>query len=379
MSLPELPDATWTPRREWRRRSQRLRASSLVVAQMCVAVSLAWLVATEALGHPQPFFAPIAAVICVTSATGRRRWVVVELVVGVAVGIGVGELLLAVIGRGVWQLALVVAIASAVALLLDVGRLAVIQACTSAILLVTVRPVTGSVETVALERFVDALVGGAVGLAVTALLAYDPARTLRRDVDAVLSELADLLASTAKALRWGDPGVAWTALQRGRSLETPLRELTDTAASSRELSRISPFRWRQREPIARYAHSLRYVDHAVRDARVLARRVHTMLRRGARDGVVAAPALDRLASAVRLFADDLAERQHVDDVREALVEVARSATDALPVERTLGLSVVVAQTRALAADLIYATGTTVDELDRLLEPRRGESGSDPGG
>ncbi|MDQ3104839.1 MAG: FUSC family protein [Actinomycetota bacterium] len=379
MSLPELPDATWTPRREWRRRSQRLRASSLVVAQMCVAVSLAWLVATEALGHPQPFFAPIAAVICVTSATGRRRWVVVELVVGVAVGIGVGELLLAVIGRGVWQLALVVAIASAVALLLDVGRLAVIQASTSAILLVAVRPVTGSVETVALERFVDALVGGAVGLAVTALLAYDPARTLRRDVDAVLSELADLLASTAKALRWGDPGVAWTALQRGRSLETPLRELTDTAASSRELSRISPYRWRQREPIARYAHSLRYVDHAVRDARVLARRVHTMLRRGARDGVVAAPALDRLAGAVRLFADDLAERQHVDDVREALVEVARSATDALPVERSLGLSVVVAQTRALAADLIYATGTTVDELDRLLEPRRGESGSDPGG
>jgi uncharacterized membrane protein YgaE (UPF0421/DUF939 family) len=379
MSLPELPDATWTPRREWRRRSQRLRASSLVVAQMCMAVSLAWLVATEALGHPQPFFAPIAAVICVTSATGRRRWVVVELVVGVAVGIGVGELLLAVIGRGVWQLALVVAIASAVALLLDVGRLAVIQACTSAILLVTVRPVTGSVETVALERFVDALVGGAVGLAVTALLAYDPARTLRRDVDAVLSELADLLASTAKALRWGDAGVAWTALQRGRSLETPLRELTDTAASSRELSRISPLRWRQREPIARYAHSLRYVDHAVRDARVLARRVHTMLRRGARDGVVAAPALDRLASAVGLFADDLAERQHVDDVREALVEVARSATDALPVERSLGLSVVVAQTRALAADLIYATGTTVDELDRLLEPRRGESGSDPGG
>ncbi len=379
MSLPELPDAIWTPRREWRRRSQRLRASSLVVAQMCMAVSLAWLVATEALGHPQPFFAPIAAVICVTSATGRRRWVVVELVVGVAVGIGVGELLLAVIGRGVWQLALVVAIASAVALLLDVGRLAVIQACTSAILLVTVRPVTGSVETVALERFVDALVGGAVGLAVTALLAYDPARTLRRDVDAVLSELADLLASTAKALRWGDAGVAWTALQRGRSLETPLRELTDTAASSRELSRISPLRWRQREPIARYAHSLRYVDHAVRDARVLARRVHTMLRRGARDGVVAAPALDRLASAVGLFADDLAERQHVDDVREALVEVARSATDALPVERSLGLSVVVAQTRALAADLIYATGTTVDELDRLLEPRRGESGSDPGG
>lgn len=361
-----LPDATWTPRREWRRRSHELRASALVILQICVAATVSWLIATELVGHPQPFFAPIAAVISVTSGMGRRRRVVVELAAGVAVGILVGELLLGAIGRGSWQLALVVAIAASVAVLLDVGRLAVIQACTSAILLVTVVP-TDSVDSVALARFVDALVGGAVGLLVGLALARDPVRALRRDVSAVLSELADLLNSASTALRWGDPGVAWTALQRGRALEEPLRGLGDTAASSQELSRISPLRWRQHEHVMLYARSLRYVDYAVRDARVLTRRVHTMLRRGQHDGLAAAPALQALADAVRTFADDLAEQDRFDEVRDALVRAAKTATEALSGDASLGLTVVVAQTRALAADLLYATGVTADELDTLLE------------
>lgn len=366
-----LPDATWTPRREWRRRTHLLSISSRTVVQICVAAALAWLLATRVAGHEQAFFAPISAVIAVTSAMGRRRWVVVELAAGVAVGILVGELLLGVIGRGVWQLPLVVALAASVTVLLDVGRLAVIQACTSAILLVTVNPIGDTLREVAVNRFVDALIGGAVGLVVTTALAADPVRTLERDVGNVLSELASLLASTARALRLGDAGVAWTALQRARALEDPLRGLNDTAASSRELSRISPLRWRQREHVLLYAGSLRYVDHAVRDARVLARRVHTMLRRGERDGVAAAPALDQLAAAVRTYADDLAEQDRFDEVREALLGVARTATGALPRDGSLGLTVVVAQTRALAADLLYATGTREQELDALLEDERG--------
>ncbi len=368
-----LPDATWTPHREWRRRAGTLRNNELVLLQVCLAATLAWVVATDVFGHPQPFFAPIAAVISVTSAMGRRRWVVVELAIGVAVGVLVGELLLGVIGRGAWQLTLVVALAAVVATLLDVGRVAVIQACTSAILLVTVTPLGSSVEAVALDRFVDALIGGALGLLATATLAADPVRRLQHDVSAVLSELADLLAASASALRLADAGVAWTALHQARALEGPLQELADTAASSRELSRISPLRWRQRGHVALYARSLRYVDHAVRDARVLTRRVHTMLRRGDRDGAAVAPALDELARAVRVYADDLAEQDRFDEVREVLLAVARTATGALHRDGSLGLTVVVAQTRALAADLLYATGTTADELDELL---LGEHGDD---
>ncbi len=364
-----LPDATWTPRREYRRRARQLRVNAPVVLQICLAASAAWLIATELIGHTQPFFAPVSAVLSVTSAMGRRRWVVVELVVGVAVGILAGELLLSVIGRGTWQLALVVALAAVVAVLLDVGRMTIVQACTSAILLVTVTPVGSSLETVAASRFVDALVGGAVGLLVGAALAPNPLRRLQQEVSEVLTELADLLTSAATALRWGDPGVAWTALQRSRALEAPLRHVGETAASSSELARISPLRWRQREHVLLYARSLRYVDHAVRDARVLTRRVHTMLRRGDTDGVAVAPALQQLGAAVRIFAEDLSEQHRFDEVRGVLLDVVRTATDALPGDGSLGLTVVVAQTRALAADLLYATGTTSEELDALLDER----------
>lgn len=372
-----LIDASWTPGGEWRRRTARVRGQWRIIATVCIAATVAWVIATEVAGHDQPFFAPIAAVIAVMSGMGHRRWIIVELAVGVSVGVLVGELLLGLIGRGAWQLALIVALAACLAIWLDVGRIAVTQACTSAILLTTVTPVADTMEAVAVSRFVDALIGSLAGLLFSTALAPNPLRSLQHDVGSVLSELADLLDTSARALRWGDAGVAWTALQQGRALEGPLQGLSEQAASSLELARISPLRWRQRSHVSLYARSLRYVDHAVRDARVLARRVHTMLRRGQLDAVAAAPALDELAQAVRIFADDLAERERFDEVRGVLLDVARTATDALPPDGSLGLTVVVAQVRALAADLIYATGTTSAELDGLLE--QGDERVDPEG
>jgi hypothetical protein len=74
-------------------------------------VSLGVWVATMVIGHSQPFFAPIAAAITVTAGMGQRRRVAFDLVIGVSVGIGTGELLIGLIGRGTWPLALVVALA----------------------------------------------------------------------------------------------------------------------------------------------------------------------------------------------------------------------------------------------------------------------------
>jgi uncharacterized membrane protein YgaE (UPF0421/DUF939 family) len=365
-SLDDIAVDARYPRAGLRRRLDLVGRSWLAVVQICLASATAWLVATAVVGHEQPFFAPVAAVITVTAGLGQRQRVAIDLVVGVSVGIGIGELLIGVTGRGTWQLALVVALAAVSALLLDVGRLAVTQACTSAILLVTVVPPTGSTGSVALNRFVDALVGGVTAVLVTALIPANPVRRLDREVGAVLSELAALLDATARALRWGDPGVAWTALQQGRALQEPLEALSDTANSARELARISPLRWRQRDHVLLYARSLRHVDHAVRDARVLARRVHTMLRRGDRAGEVLAPVIESLATAVRTFASDLAEEDRFDEVRGALLDTAREASSVLDSLRSVGVTVVVAQVRSLAADLMYATGVTALELDDML-------------
>src|SRR5690349_361728 len=71
-------------------RIRRVRGSLLFAAQAGVAAGLAWLVANDLLHHNRPFFAPIAAVIALNVSVGQRLRRVVELVVGVALGILVG-------------------------------------------------------------------------------------------------------------------------------------------------------------------------------------------------------------------------------------------------------------------------------------------------
>ena len=121
--------------------------------------------ATDLFGHQRPFFAPIATVVSLNGARRMRR--AVELVVGVSVGVGVGDLLISVIGSGPWQIGLVVALAMTTAVWLDGGPLIVTQAGSSAVLVATLLPPGG---TGGLERCLDALVGGAIGILVVMLL-----------------------------------------------------------------------------------------------------------------------------------------------------------------------------------------------------------------
>ena len=68
----------------------RLRALWLPVAQAALAATLAWWLAHEVIGHRNAFFAPIAALIALGVGVSNRPRRVVELTLGVAVGIGVG-------------------------------------------------------------------------------------------------------------------------------------------------------------------------------------------------------------------------------------------------------------------------------------------------
>jgi uncharacterized membrane protein YgaE (UPF0421/DUF939 family) len=69
--------------------------------------------------------------VCLSLSLGERLRRVIELIVGVAVGVGVGDLLISRIGTGPWQIALVVALAMSVAVLLDCGAVTTVQAAVS--------------------------------------------------------------------------------------------------------------------------------------------------------------------------------------------------------------------------------------------------------
>src|SRR5437016_10254876 len=148
---------------EFTRRLTRWRNAAVAIVQAALAAGLSWLVAVHLVDHRAPFFAPVAAVVCLGITLGQRLRRVIELIVGVGLGGGVGDLLISAIGTGPWQIGLVVALAMSVAVLLDGGTVIAVQSAVSAILMATLYLPS---DTDGLGRLVDGLIGGASGLLV---------------------------------------------------------------------------------------------------------------------------------------------------------------------------------------------------------------------
>jgi len=148
------------------RRLSRWRSTAVPIVQAALAAGLSWLVAVHVVDHRAPFFAPVAAVVCLGMTLGQRLRRTIELIVGIGLGVGVGDLLISAIGTGPWQIAVVVALAMSVAVLLDGGAVITGQAAVSAILVATL---CLSGATSGVTRLVDGLIGGATGLLVVGL------------------------------------------------------------------------------------------------------------------------------------------------------------------------------------------------------------------
>lgn len=336
-----------------RRRWQALRLMALPILQCSVAAAIAWLVATEVFSHARPFFAPIAVVICIGVGFGQQRLRrVVELVVGVSVGIGVGDLLISQIGAGWWQLALVLGLAMTISVLLGGGTLVTLQAGSSAILVATLLPPG---DTGGLDRMIDALIGGVLGIVAIAVMPGQPRDVLDRRVRDLLGELAAALTAAADAIDSGDREIAHAALRRART-HAAGEDYRGALRAAQEIAAISPLHRRQRRSLARYARATEPIDLALRNSRVLLRRTRSALTDSETFPATLPSALRQLAKAATAFARVLAEDVDPTDVREA-VGAAAAGLDADDLE-DVGFSarVVTAQLRSVAVDLLQATG-----------------------
>jgi uncharacterized membrane protein YccC len=348
-----------------RERLRRLRHTALPIVQCAVAAALAWWVATSPpIDHERPFFAPIAALISVGVGLGQRLPRVVELVVGVAVGVLVGDLLVAWIGTGIAQIALVVALAMVAAVVLGGGAVIITQAGASAVLVATLTAPEGGLD---LDRFVDALVGGIVGLAVIAvLLPVNPVAAVRRELDPLLGTLADLIDDCADALAERDRIGAGRALGRARETQASVDAMNEALEGSSEVALIAPARWRARGQLTGYIDAGEPIDHVARDLRVMARHVVSMLSRKEPMPPQLPKSLRALPGAVRLLRIDLAHGDEPQESRANAVAAAELATEALDETGGFAGQVVVAQTRSLAVDVLRATGLEREKALRLL-------------
>lgn len=206
----------------------RLRVAFWPVVQASTAAAVAWYVAHTMLHHQQPFFAPIAAAITMSTTQVQRSRRTVQLVIGVLVGIGIGEGLVALLGSSAAAVGLIVFVAFVVAVLssegfIGEGMLFANQTAASAILIATLRRHGAGVD-----RAVDALVGGGVALVFVLLLfPPDPIKMLTHAESQILRSLGETLAGAARRLTRparSDPG--WVRARRSdghRQLDLLLR------------------------------------------------------------------------------------------------------------------------------------------------------------
>jgi uncharacterized membrane protein YgaE (UPF0421/DUF939 family) len=371
--IDSLRERVWDRGRvSFRARRARLRSKSWHIGQCAVAAGVAWWLANDVFGHPRPFFAPIVAVICLGTSYGQRLRRVVEVTLGVAVGVFLADLLLLLIGTGPWQVTILVALAMTITLLLNAGTLFVTQAAVQGIVVVTFAAAPGY----ALTRWVDALIGGAVALVAAAVVPRAPLRRPREEAALVVRRIAELLRAGARSADEGDVEAGLEVLAGARNTDRLIRELQDAADEGLSVLASSPFRRRHVGHVRRMVELVEPLDRALRNTRVLVRRMAlTSYHHQQLPHAYVLLCVD-LADVVDEMADELAAGHSLadphgptSDVRRGLLRIGEGTAQ---VERVADLSadVVLAQIRSIVVDLLQVTGMDVLEATDALPPPR---------
>jgi uncharacterized membrane protein YgaE (UPF0421/DUF939 family) len=354
-----------------RERWQRSRASLILAVQGAVAAGLAWFIANNLLHHNQPVFAPIAAVIVLDVSVGQRLRRTAELVFGVALGIGIGDALILAIGTGAWQVGLSVLLATVLSVFVAGLPAVVSQASTSAVLIATLSPPkTGVLYS---SRFIDALIGGGVALAVLALLLpANPIASVARKAGPPCTVIVDALHETAEALRTHNAQLADAALTRLGEAGKALAAFRETLPESKETALLSPLRWRVRGGLERYADAAEYLERVTTNARVLIRRAVTMIYD---DEPIPEPlprSVQTLADATQELRRSLRYATTSNRVGELALQAVSEAAEAYRTRLGFSGSTVVAQIRAAATDLLGTTDLPHTQANELIRKAGGQ-------
>lgn len=357
----------WVP--EFARRFQaalgRLWAGGGQIFQKALAAAVAYWVASAGLGHEQPAFASIAALISLAVMTGKEGRQALELVFGVACGLAVADLFLSLIGAGALQIAVVVALATGLAMFFGGGALTVTEAGVSALLMVLLAS-SGS-DSMLLERFIEALIGCGIALVVRAVFPHNPGHSVERAAHPIFDEFVGVLEEISEALYTADLEQAERALEKARRMDARVGGFKEALDAGYGTVRLSPARRRALGQLGFYARAADQLDLAVRDSRGLARAAVAMIRvENATPELLAENVLE-LARAVQALGIYLQDPEHPLDTRGFALEAAGKATLALHERNDLETNMLVGQIRSTTLDLLQASGMDYAAASRELD------------
>jgi uncharacterized membrane protein YgaE (UPF0421/DUF939 family) len=342
----------------------RIRSNWWPILQTAMAASAAWYLANLVLGHEQPVVAAIAAVISLGATVDQKGRRAIEWVLGVAFGLAAADMVMLVIGAGLPQIGIVVALTMAAAVFVGAGKQLVGEAGVSALLVASLDPSTVGPTP---DRFLEALLGVGVALAVHSLLPLDPKTMVEQAARPVFEDLTAALEEAAAALSAGDPVKAEEALRRAREIDARVAGLKEALGAGYEAARLSPSRRLTLGRLARYSEAADQIDFAVRNTRVLARAAVGLVWNGEpAPGLLSEAVLD-LARAVDGLAEHLEEPEEpADGANRFALKAAEEATVVLKERNDLATSMLVGQVHSTAADLLRASGTNLEEAPGTL-------------
>jgi uncharacterized membrane protein YgaE (UPF0421/DUF939 family) len=342
---------------------RRLGAHAWPLLQGTAAATAAWVIASRLGDHPDPFFAPIAAVVALNASRGERGSNAVRLLIGVVLGIVAGELAVGALGGGYGTLALATFAAMAVAVALGGARITIGQAAASAILTVAVADGQAGPQ-----RLVDALIGAGTALVFSQLLfSPEPVALLRRAESAVLEDMGDGLELTARALERDDEELAERALNSMRDLRDRLAEVSRMRRASRRVVRHS-LAWRMRmAPVVRERENAGHLDLLGGSCLMLTR---TMLAVNGPDRRRLALSVQELAGAVADLAKKPGDHQTRQRAADRALTIARRVAGSAPQSQaTLAASIA---TQMVAIDVMVFCGVDPEEAADAVREGGGE-------
>ncbi len=352
----------------WARQGRgRVRRAFWPVLIAAIACGLSHLAAHHLLGHPFPFFAPVAAWACLGFTSERNVRRVAETGLGLSIGIWAGEYFGIIFGHGPIQIGAAIFLAVMLARFIGPGAPFATHTGTQTAVLVglpagLMSPALGG----GFGRWTDALVGTAVAIIVAFIIPSDPRRHARTSARAACRELAETLTLTAHGLRTGEPADQDIAMNRGRSSEIILEEWRTTSLEAINTAKIAASARKYRSEIADFDTKRILVDRAMRSIRVIARRASSTPKSESIEDV--AVLLEELSVAVDELGSALPVGREPKLALRLIREVGAHAAPGALGEQNWHAQALILVLRSAIVDLAEACGASEEEARELLAP-----------
>ena len=335
----------------------RVMSSLAPILHIVLGATAAYSISHFGLGHSVPLLAVTVTITTLGFTRDARPRRLIETAVGMILGIALSELLLLIVGQGVWQMAVTLFVCLAVARAISGSASFALTVGIQAMLVHWLPAPEGGV----FLRSIDGLIGGLTALAVTALIPRDPRRLAQKDAAQLFSVFRQTLGEVREALINRDFRIADAALVRVRRSQPLLDNWRMSLDSAVAISRVSPFLRKHRDELQGQLRLMRGMDLATRNLRVIVRRIDFLMRDG-----VARPYLadlfEQIEDAVRQLESGLAEPANLENAQDQLLEVIHQLDPRrFGIADQLREASVLLLLRPMLVDLLCASGMHEDE------------------